>query len=415
MTQLTPTITRWQGVGLLSTALLGTSVFLLPQLTVKMAADGALLAWGILLLAMLPVALVFAKLGQRYPDAGGPATFVGNAFGERAGAAIGLLFLAVAPIGLPAAMMMTLAFADALVPMSAATKLALGLGLNGLMLALNYRGLQLSGKLQFGLTVVIMAIFALLALTHGDSLRLPQWPGQAMSPVLAATGVAMWAFLGIEAFAHLSAEFQDPKRDFLPAMMWGTVIVGLIYLLGTALVLDLGAAPLAMATLFDQSFGAGGAWVIGGLGVLAGFATMNTYFNSMARLLWSLAGQGYLPQGLAQLNSAAVPARSMWALALLQAGSLLLAYLLEWDFEHLLAPSNGIFVLVYLLAMLAGYRLLSRSFKWVAAFGAVLIMVLGYSIGMQMLYAVVALAVAIGLLWLQPKLKARAAPSGNSV
>ncbi|QIZ75457.1 L-methionine/branched-chain amino acid transporter [Ferrimonas lipolytica] len=403
MTQLNPTITRWQGVGLLSTALLGTSVFILPQLTVKLAADGAVFAWALLLLAMLPVALVFAKLGQLYPDAGGPSWYVRQAFGERAGAAIGLLFLAVAPIGLPAAMMMTMAFADLLVPLGEEAKLLFELGLMAMMLALNYRGLQLSGQLQFGLTIVILAVFAAMILGNVEQIRAPQLDQLSAAPVLTAAGVALWAFLGVEAFSHLSAEFKDPQRDFMPAMMWGTILVGLVYMAGTALVLDAEQEGVAIATLFDQLFGGGGAVVIGGLGVLAGIATMNTYFNSMARLTWSLAKQGYLPQQFVQLNSAQVPARALVMLALLQGASLLLSYWLQWDFEHLLAPSNGIFVLVYLLSMLAGWRLLGRRYKVVTAMASVLILLLGYSVGTHMFYAIGALLIAMLLLWLKPK------------
>lgn len=404
MSQLKPTITRWQGIGLLSTALLGTSVFILPQLTVKLAADGAMLAWVLLLAAMLPISLIFAKLGQLYPDAGGPATFVSNAFGERAGAAIGILFLAVAPIGLPAAMMMTLAFADALVPLTPEAKLAAGIGINLIMVLLNANGLQLSGRLQFGLTLIIMAVFVLLLFGQASSLAVPNFESVQVDTVLLAAGVAMWAFLGVEAFSHLSAEFRHPERDFLPAMMTGTAIVGVIYLAGTWLVQQHSSEQLAMAALFDGTIGFGGAWVVGGLGVLAGFATMNTYFNSMARLTWSLAGQGYLPKGINQLNTAQVPLRAMMVLAGIQVASLTLAYLFAWDFEHLLAPANGIFVLVYLLSMLAGYRLLSKRYRSVAVVAIVLTMVLGYSIGVQMLYAVSALAVAMLLLWLKPKL-----------
>ncbi len=402
MNQLTPTITLWQGIGLLTTSLLGTSVFILPQLTVRLAGDGAVLAWLLLLLVMLPITWVFAQLGQRYPDAGGPATFVRLAFGARAGAAIGLLFLAVSPIGLPAAMMMTLAFAEALVPLTAEHKLALGIGISVSLVWISLRGLQLSGQLQLWLTGLILMLFALLLVGNLEALRWPQFDAIAYPSVLTAAGVALWAFLGIEAFSHLSAEFKRPQRDFLPAMMIGLLLVAAIYLVAAGLLLD-GAngqpQGLAMAAVATHTLGPIGAFCIGGLGVLAGIATMNTYFNSMARLLWRLAEQGYLPRACAQLNQQRLPQRAMLLLASLQISSLVLAYGLAWDFEHLLAPSNGIFVLVYGLSMLAGYRLLERKNKAIALVAALLMALFGVSLGAQMIYGLVALAAVLLLLW----------------
>ena len=107
-------IGRWQGAGLLVTTLLGTSVFILPQMTINMAGYGALWAWGLLTLSIIPVALVFASLASRYPHAAGPAYFVEKAFGPVAGRSIGIIFLLAVPLGTPAAILITYQFIEAL-------------------------------------------------------------------------------------------------------------------------------------------------------------------------------------------------------------------------------------------------------------------------------------------------------------
>ncbi len=66
----------------MATTLLGTGVFILPQMTVAKAGSGALLAWALLTLAIIPVTLVFARLASRFPHAAGPAYFVERAFGR---------------------------------------------------------------------------------------------------------------------------------------------------------------------------------------------------------------------------------------------------------------------------------------------------------------------------------------------
>ena len=62
-----------QGVGLLSTSLLGTGVFAVPALAALVAGDNSLWAWPLLILLVFPIAIVFALLGRHFPSAGGVA------------------------------------------------------------------------------------------------------------------------------------------------------------------------------------------------------------------------------------------------------------------------------------------------------------------------------------------------------
>lgn len=93
-----------QGVGLLSTSLLGTGVFAVPALAALVAGDNSLWAWPALILLVFPIAIVFATLGRHFPSAGGVAHFVNMAFGPRLARVTGWLFLSVIPVGLPAAL-----------------------------------------------------------------------------------------------------------------------------------------------------------------------------------------------------------------------------------------------------------------------------------------------------------------------
>ena len=53
-----------QGVGLLSTSLLGTGVFAVPALAALVAGNNSLWAWPVLIVLVFPVAIVFAVLGR---------------------------------------------------------------------------------------------------------------------------------------------------------------------------------------------------------------------------------------------------------------------------------------------------------------------------------------------------------------
>ena len=78
-----------QGIGLLSTSLLGTGVFAVPALAALVAGNNSLWAWPVLIILVFPIAIVFAILGRHYPSAGGVAHFVGMAFGSRLAVFIG--------------------------------------------------------------------------------------------------------------------------------------------------------------------------------------------------------------------------------------------------------------------------------------------------------------------------------------
>ncbi len=81
-----------QGVGLLSTSLLGTGVFAVPALAAMLAGHDSLWAWPVLIVLVFPIAIAFAALGRHFPSAGGAAHFVAIAFGPKLGKVTGWLF-----------------------------------------------------------------------------------------------------------------------------------------------------------------------------------------------------------------------------------------------------------------------------------------------------------------------------------
>lgn len=90
-----------QGIGLLSTSLLGTGVFAVPALAALVAGNNSLWAWPVLIILVFPIAIVFAILGRHYPSAGGVAHFVGMAFGSRLERVTGWWHKGVACTALP--------------------------------------------------------------------------------------------------------------------------------------------------------------------------------------------------------------------------------------------------------------------------------------------------------------------------
>lgn len=396
MTRLKQTITRWQGMGLIATTLLGTGVFILPQLTLAAAGDKAILAWGLLLLAILPLTQVFAQLGRHFPHAAGPAYFVERAFSAKAGRVVGLMFLFVVPLGAPAALMITFEFLTPIATLNEGEELFGQLLLLGIIFIINRQGIQLSGTLQLGLTIAITGVVILLFVAvvasppaiHPEHTAIPgTWSG-----VMVAVSIAIWSFLGIETATHLSEEFRDVQRDFMPAMLIGVVLVGLIYIGCTHLSSFGLGQPLAIVGTFEQLFGGVGRWVIALLGFISGIATVNVYFASVARLAWSFSCEGVLPQRLAKLNKHQTPEMALMSFLLISAGVLLLSHLLALPYTAMMQWVNGVFVLVYIASMLAAWRLLPQANRLWITLGLLACLLFIISLGAAMIYAALLLA-----------------------
>lgn len=395
-----------QGVGLLSTSLLGTGVFAVPALAALVAGNNSLWAWPVLIVLVFPIAIVFATLGRHFPSAGGVAHFVGMAFGPRLERVTGWLFLSVIPVGLPAALHIATGFAQALFGWHDEQLLFAELGTLAIVWWVGSRGASSSANLQTLVAVLIVALIA--AIWWAGDIHVSEIPFPAVADVdhsqlFAALSVMFWCFVGLEAFAHLASEFKQPERDFPRALMIGLLLAGTVYWACTVLVLHFNAysaeaaAAASLPGIVVQLFGVKALWIACVIGYLACFASLNIYIQSFARLVWSQAQ--YKPDSrLSRLSKRQLPLNALNAVLGCCVLSTLGIYWLNINLDALIVYANGIFIMIYLLCMLAGCRLLKGRFKVLAVIGGVLCLLLLVMIGWKSLYAVVMLAGLWGFL-----------------
>lgn len=406
MSRLNQELGLLQGIGLLSTSLLGTGIFVIPALAATAADEASLWAWMLLIALVLPVAFTFAQLGRHFPHAGGAPHLIGRAFGARMERLSALLFLAVLPVGLPAALNIASGFCQAVLSIDKGGALLIQLGTLVTMLLLGQRPAKASGMLQGAIAVAIIATIALIwwvgELPASSQPLLP--PIQGSWPLLpAALGVMFWCFVGIEAFTHMGEEFKNPERDFPLALLFGVLLAGLVYWACSVAVLslhsygDVQTDAASLPRMLDLLLGEKARWIAATVGYLACFASMNVYMQGFARLIWSLADEGKLPASLAQRNQHGVPARALLLVILSCALCASLASVLDLTVDDLIRYANGNFVLIYLLSMAAGCVLLRGIWRWLAAFSALLCGLVLLMLGMDAGYAL-GLLVVLGLL-----------------
>jgi amino acid efflux transporter len=391
---LVRSITLPRAVALYLGAVLGAGVLILPGTSATEAGPASLLAWAFVGLLGVPLALSFAELARRHPDAGGVATFARLAFGPAAGAMVGWFYFTAGSVG-QAIVALTGAYyiASALGAGSDAT-FAIAGAILAAAVAANLGGLRVSGRLQLLLAgavgaVLLAAIGA--AAPSFDLARLDPFVPHGRGAVAEAAVPLFFAFAGWEAITHLAAEFKDPERDLVRSTALTIALVLALYLGVSFAVIATGTygSPqldrVAVAELLGRSLGVGAEQVAAVAAAVISLGTANAFVAATSRLGYALGRDGALPARLGRLDERGVPRAGVVGVGALGAGGLLFAYVRGLGAEDLLVIPAPLVVATYVVAMAAAVRLLPGRARLLAGCGLALCLavvpVLGASAG----------------------------------
>lgn len=394
-----------QGAAMTVGAVLGAGILVLPALTAGLAGPASLISWLLMGIFSLPMAVVIGAMSSRFPDAGGLATYVRQAFGANASRITGILMLTAMPFGMPVT---ALIGAHYLGSVFSWTPAGIHLAAAGLLLAaiaLNYRGIELSGRTQVFVVASILAILAVAVVS-----ALPQVQAPAFTPFLPhgwlPVGEAMtllfFAFIGWEMIGHLAEEFRNPRRDIPLSLAIAVILVNLLYLavafvtVGSE-VYRTGNPVTAMVTLVAFRWGDMAGTLVALLGFIVCYCPVHTFIAGFSRLVYAQARDGHFPARFGRLHPRfQTPYAALLLFAPLYLVILLLSYALSWDLKPLISIPSANFLAVYLLGMLAAARVLpDRTGKfcaWLSALIAGLIFLFG---GWSILYPLAISAVLL--------------------
>ena len=220
-----------------------------------------MLAWAGLLALSVPLAIAFAVLGVRHPEAGGTAAYARAAFGRRAGTVTGWWFLAGVVLGAPAVAMVGGFYVAELLGAGREAAVVAAAGMIAAVVAANARGVHTTARLQLGLAGVLAALLLVAVVSALPESRAEHWTPFAphgWGAVGTAASLLMLSFIGWEAVSHLAGELRDPARQLPRAIFAALAIVVVLYLglavatigvLGTAAPSDVPLADLMAAGL----------------------------------------------------------------------------------------------------------------------------------------------------------------------
>lgn len=354
-----------QGTAMTIGAVLGTGVLSLPVMAARVAGPASLVAWAALICISVTLAGTFAALGARFPDAGGAATFAGLAFGRPVGAAVGWCFFAAIPIGAPAAAGFGAAYVQDVVGGGWPVRFAATIGQIAVVVALNWIGIHISGRLQLaiaGTLGVLLAVAAAVSLPHARLANLTPFAPYGWTSVAAAAAMLVWAFAGWEAVASLTGEYADPAREVPRVNAIALLTISVLYLAvagATVSVLGTGASDAPLSDLLEFGFGPAARPVTALVALLLSIGTMNAYFASASRLGAALGRDRLLPAWLGDLSGPRrVPRNSLTVVMVMTALALAIIPLAGLPSDSGLLLVTGCFTLVYVVATAAAVRLL---------------------------------------------------------
>ncbi|MFI0713949.1 APC family permease [Streptomyces inhibens] len=371
-------ITVTQGVALYVGAIVGAGVLLLPALSATRAGPASIVAWTFDAVLGIPLALTLAALASRYPNAGGAATFVTQAFGSAAGTVIGWFYFIAAATAQTLVALTGAYYASSYLGLSRAVTFLLA----GLILVIatvaNLRGIKVSSRLQlaFAGTVAAMLLLALLvSLPRFSAANWTPFAPHGMGEVGSVAVVIFFAFFGWEAITHLAEEFRDPVRDVPRSTMISVGIITLLYVgvvVATISTRTYGTDAVnrtVIARLLANGFGGPAGTMTAVIALLISLGTANAFVAATSRLGYALARDKAFPAPLARVSARGVPAVSVLVVGGYATLGVIVGYFAQWGPETLLVVPNSLVIITFLAAMAAGVRLLHGRARILAGIG----------------------------------------------
>ncbi|CAM3265388.1 APC family permease [Brevibacillus invocatus] len=364
---LSKTLGLTQIVALYIGSVLGSGVLLIPGLAAEKAGPASIVAWLLMSVLVLPMAITMGLLSARFPSAGGVSTFVRTAYGDRFGNMVGWFFLLSVPIGAPI-LSVTGAHYLAVLFQWGELQVYLCAGLILLtVLGMNVIGLHVAARVQtivvsLILSILILAVIAAIPHTSAEHF-VPFAPNGWLSVIQAAV-LMFWCFIGWEAVTHLSEEFVDPSKNAIRGVLWSAGIVALLYF-GVAFMTvathsyGVGISAASLSVMIQLSLGPVGGWIVAITALFICIATANAYVGAASRIAFALSQENIAPRWFGKLHPKyQTPTGGLLFLAMCFVLVLTTLYLGLIDLSRLIELPNSTFIATYIGGCLAGVKLL---------------------------------------------------------
>ena len=417
--------------------MIGMGIFMQPAALAPFGLN-ALTGWAAVIAGCACLAITFAVLSRKLPQADGPFDYVRSTLGEPvAFAAMWCYWISTVVTNAALSVAVVGYFISVFPAATAIPPSVLTVAFMWLFVGVNLLGVKSGGRVQVITSLLKIVPLVLVMVLGGAAIlmepatytaNLPTTPPVGLQPSMAAATIALYAMLGFESATIASGRARDPERTIPRATLIGTLFVAIVYVsivaIGMLLVpqATLAASDAPFVTILDSLIGVGnGRWlalfvVISGLGCLNGWTLL------VGELSRTLAIRKLMPESMGRSNRFGAP----WV-ALVVTGAIATFIALMNYSDSLVAGFTFLSVVVtaanlplYLCCALALF-MLWRGVPgglppglWVAGLGGIAFSVFAFvGVGKEPLLWAVALALA-GLpvyFWMRSRHPAARAPA----
>lgn len=227
--------------------MMGSGVFMLPA---NLAAIGsiAIFGWLITVVGAICLALVFSKLTQIYPAAGGPYAYSKKAFGNYMGYQTNLVYWLANVVGNVGLAVAGLGYLTTFFP-TLQNPLVMAFAQIAVIWFFTYAnilGPNVVGRLQsfttiFALVPIIgMAIFGWF--WFNAETYMSGWNVTGKSDISAigmTLNFTLWAFIGVESASVSTAVVKDPVKNVPIATVGGVILAAVCYVLSSSVIMGI--------------------------------------------------------------------------------------------------------------------------------------------------------------------------------
>jgi amino acid transporter len=231
----------WDAVSIIVGIIIGVGIFETPasifgSVPNVWAGLGVWVLGGVL--ALLG-ALCFAELATTYPRSGGEYVYLTRAFGPLAGYLFAWAQLAIIRPGSIGAVAYIFAYnADKFLAIGGRATFLLACSSIALLTLINVLGVVLGAWTQNLLTaakVLGLITLVVVGFAYGSPENLADNPSPSSTSWFAGVMIlVLWTYSGWQEAAYVVAEIKDRRRNISRALLWGTALVTVIYVLVNA-------------------------------------------------------------------------------------------------------------------------------------------------------------------------------------
>lgn len=306
---------------------IGMGIFMQPAALAPFGLN-ALTGWAAVIIGCVCLALTFAALARKLPQASGPFGYVRQTLGEAVAFPALWSYWISCWVTMPVLAIGVVGYFITVFPAAARIPpAALAVTFMWLFVGVNLLGVKTGGRVQVVTSLlklvplVLVLVVGAVAILSNPGTYTPNLPTTPLTTQLSmgAAAVALYAMLGFESAAVAASRVTNPERTIPRATLIGTLLVAIFYVAIVAIgMLVVPQATLATSdapfvTIVDHLLGPGNGRWISLFVVISGLGCLNGWTLLASELTRTLAVHRLLPDILGQDNRFGAP----WASLLL--------------------------------------------------------------------------------------------------